>query len=266
MKIWIIIDQSTSLYSWQRMGHGDHEYMIYRDQLHQYSSQTTQAHYCMFMKQGIDYLIAQWVDHILCPPMIEAYYHKLYPQIVPVFQQYCNHILKFSLVGKIWHIGSLTQCEMINMLWWDISQSHVLTPRQVSNRHFNDDLPIRTSSDKHLPHRLSDHKPDHRIINHQIKALLKPLKDAAVDTIIWLDRAYRACDVSITHHSRQLKRHRQDVLHTIWNQLISIPSPSWNYSVQIHYTGRLQDLTTNKKLWWTLWRGKTIEIQQIKIN
>jgi len=266
MKIWIIIDQWSSLYSWLRMGHTDHKYVIYRDQLHQYSSHTTLTHYCQVMKQGIDYLITQWVDHILCPPMIEAYYHKSHPQILPLFQKYCLQALQYSIVGKIWFMGSLNQCEMINMLRWDVSQTHTPTPRQVSNRHYHTDLPFWTSPDLHLTHRLLDHKPDHPIINHQIKSLLKPLKDAAVDTMIWLDRAYRACDVSITHHSRQITRYRRDILQTIWDQLVNVKSSEETYSVQIHHTGTINLLKSNKKLWRILWRGKMIEIIQHKID
>jgi hypothetical protein len=276
MKIWLLIDTYSSLYCWQWMGHHDHEYIIYRDQLNQHSSQTTLAHHHTVMKQWLDYLLTQGVDHIVCPPVIELHYQSQYPQILPVFQQYIEHNLSHSIVGKIWFVGSTIQCQSINLHRWDSLASWNLdtpwglkngakTVNQSNNRHFNANFPIRTSPDHHLTHRLTDHKPDHYTCNTLIKQLLRPLKDASVDTVIWLDWSYYACDVSRSHHCRKIKRHRSDIFQQIQNSLNLPASPTW-YSVAIHHTGTLRDLQQNKKLRWMLARGQNHEITQIIID
>lgn len=269
MKIWLIIDQLSSLYARQWLGNDEHEYLIYRDQLHQYSSHTTISNHHQIMKKGINYLIDQWVDHIICPPTIELHYQQQYPKILPIFQQYIAHTTQHSIVGKIGFIWSATQCQDINLHRWDITSQHQATSKQVSNRHYNNNLPIWTSIDLHLTHRLLDHKPDHFIINHTIKWLIRPLKNAAVDTIIWLDRAYYACDVSLTHHCRGISRHRSDILKQIFSSSWSLLKPlgvSWSYSITIHHTGTLHDLEQNKKLQWLLAKGQNYKIHQIKID
>jgi len=263
MKIWLVIDQLSSLYARQRMGQHDHEYIIYRDQLNQHSSQTTTTHHHQIMKQGIDYLIAQWVDHIICPPTIELHYHQQYPQILPIFQQYLAYTLRYSIVGKIGFVGSTIQCQDINLHLWDIKSQHQPAAKQVSNRHYNSTLPIWTSIDTQLTHWLQDYKPDHFIANHIIKWLLRPLKDASVDTIIWLDWAYYACDVSFTHHCRSIKRHRSETLNTIWQQQ-SVSSSE--YSVNIHHTGTIRDLENNKKIQRLLAKWQNYSIQITKID
>lgn len=287
MKIGVLIDNITSLYCWQWMGHTDHEYIVYRDQLHQYSQDTTLAHYHSIMKQWLEYLVQQWVDHIICPPTIEIHFSPQYTQILPIFQSYVTHALQHSIVGKIWFVGSNTQCESINLHWWDITtivgapwlqcplrvertsvplegsypKDWGFAPRQLSNRHFNPNFPIRTSIDTQLTHRLLDHKPDHPTSHQHIKQLLRPLKDAAVDTVIWLNRSYYACDVSRTHHTRSIKRHRTGVLQSLTERLLQPFLASWTYRVSIHHTGTLRDLQANKKIRRLLARGKTVDIQ-----
>ncbi len=265
MRIWLLIDTYSSLYCWQWMGHHNHEYIIYRDQLHQNSSQTTLSHHHTMMKQWLEYLVAQWVDHIICPPVIELHYSTQYPQITPIFQNYLTHVLQHSTVGKIWFTGNYIQCESINIHWWEIKSSYTVIPKQINNHHFNPNFPIWSNNDIHLPHRLNNHKPDHPTCNQLIKSILRPLKDASVDTVIWLDWAYYACDVSRTHHCRHIKRHRSDTLKSIFENLIS-PEYSWTYSVAIHNTGTLRDLQQNKKLWWMFTRGQNSEIKQVSID
>lgn len=270
MRIWLLIDTIASLYSRQWMGHHDHEYIIYRDQLNQHSSQTTASHHHQIMQTWLDYLIAQWVDHIICPPMIELHFAHHYPQILPLFQQYLGHTLTHSIVGKIGFVGSRIQCESINLHRWDIKTTSIapwegscpedwgFTIKQTNNRHFNPKFPIRTSVDQHLTHRLTDHKPDHYICNTLIKSLLRPLKDANVDTVIWLDWSYYACDVSRSHHCRSIKRHRSDIIKTIFDSFQIKPSDQYNIS--IHHTGTLRDLQSNKSLWRMLARGQQTQI------
>lgn len=273
MRIWLIIDTISSCYCWQWMGHDDHEYHIYRDQQHQHSTDTTSAHHHWVMHRGIQYLLTQGVDHIICPPTIELQYAHLYPQILTIFTQYIAHTLNYSTVGKVGFVWSITQCQDINLHWWDITFKHLSTPRQVSNRHYNYKLPLWTSIDKNLTQRLDQHKPDHFIANHMIKSLLRPLKDAHVDTAIWLDWAYYACDVSLSHHCRSIKRHRSTILQSILYSLIfdawvnpsGVNSKTW-YNVTIHHTWTLRDLKANKKIRRLLARGKNTEIQQINID
>ncbi len=277
MRIWLLIDTYSSLYCWQRMGQYDHEYIIYRDQLNQNSSQTTLAHHHSIMKAWLDYLVDQWVDYVICPPVIELHYENQYPQILPIFTQYLKHTLQHSIVGKIWFIGTPGQCESINLHWWDITSNYspwegghgatdgILLNKQLNNRHFNPNFPIWTSIDQHLTHRLGDHRPDHYICNSLIKQLLRPLKDAAVDTIIWLDWSYYACDVSRTHHCRSIKRHRSEIV----QQFFSPPMKEGSgevYSVSVHHTGTLRELEQNKKLRWLLARGQNTKVQQVKID
>ena len=248
----------------QRLWSYDHDYIIYRDQLHQYSNQTTLTHHHTIMKQGLDYLVAQWVDHIICPPTTELHYQQDYPQIMPIFQQYISHTLQYSIVGKIGYLGSRIQCEAINLHWWTIASAHQPTSRQTTNHHYNIQLPIRINHDHHLMQRLIDHNPKHYQCNTIIKQLLKPLKDAAVDTVIWLDWAYYACDVSRAHHCRKIKRHRSDILKAIFDNF-QVKSNN-QYSISIHHTGTLHDLIHNKKIRRLLARGKQINIQQMLID
>ena len=264
MKIGVLIDQLSSLYHWQWMSHSNHEYIIYRDQNHQNSSQTNLPHHHTIMRQWLDYLIAQWVDHIICPPIIELYFHTQYPQILPIFHQYLVHILQYSIVGKIWFVGNTVQCESINLHRGEIKTTHIPIFKQLSNRYFNAKFPIWTSIDIHLPHRISDHKPDHPVCNQLIKSILRPLKNAAVDSIVWLDWAYYACDVSWSHHCHSIKRHPSDTVKTIFDSLDL--SSSETYNVTICYTGTLRDLQQNKRLWWLLAKGQNHQIQQLKID
>jgi hypothetical protein len=277
MKIGVLIDQLSSWYCWQRMGHHDHDYIIYRDQLNQNSSQTTLAHHHNIMKAWLDYLVDQWVKYIICPPMVELHFQWQYPQIAPIFTQYLTHALQHSIVGKIWFIGTPVQCQSINLHWWDIISNYspwerengategVLLNKQLNNRHFNPNFPLRTSTDIHLPHRLVDHKPDHYICNSLTKKLLRPLKDAAVDTVIWLDWSYYACDVSRAHHCRSIKRHHSNVIQQFFSPLVKEGSGEV-YSISIYHTGTLRDLQQNKKLRWMLARGQNHEITQIRID
>lgn len=260
MKIGILIDHISSLYCWQWINHSDHEYIIYRDQIHQHSADIGLWHHYQIMKQWIDYLISQQVDHIICPPVIEWYFWSTYPQISTIFRDYITHTLQYSIVGKIWFIGNQTQCQSINLLWSDINIQHIPTAHQTHNRHYHSDLPIWTSITPHLHHWLADHNPKHYICNHIIKQCIRPLKDAAVDTIVWLDWSYYACDVAISHQCNHIRWHKSNILRTIWDMYDFTPS---TYAVSIHHNGNITSIQQNKKIRRMLTRWTNNDVHEI---
>lgn len=208
-------------------------------------------------------------DLILLPPVYETLllqsedsdYKKYKEKIVPLFTALIqNHILPFSIVGKIGLIGYTEHQEIFANHWRALISNYVPTDHQSNNKYYQKQLPIYPIPTDHWS--ILYDLPRTWFVNKLIKEDLRKFEDYAIDTVLPLDRGYlKYWKVIKQKFHNKIRRYDEKVVFGLLDSLLeTFETGIWSsYSVQIIYTGKLP-LERNKTLKWALQRGKSTDI------
>lgn len=202
------------------------------------------------IQKDIKYLINQWFEQIILPPVFEVYFRYLHDNksdytdiIIPIFETFFKkQILPYSIVWKICLIGNPSHTEKIDGViksWW---QGHKLTSHQENNRHFHKERLIY-HHDTTIFNTLYD-LGHSRFVNKLIKVKLKKIKDRAPDTLVPTNYGYlKFCK---TIHGFSHKNIRFDSKNTwvgIINDIIWISSDksATTHKYKLYHTGDKPD-------------------------
>ena len=209
--------------------------------------------------------------HIFLSPAYELYYIHILntnKSIIPLFNNYLNHSLHYSLVGKIGYIWWYTDIEKINIIHNTITQEYIPTEKQQSIKIFQQPFAKRTkdTSMRTFFSRFASNRS--MMINKIIKFDLRYFKDANVDTIIPLSYEYFNYQRTISSffNPKKQKFHKREVMETLFSDLIDkLSLPTWPQSeVTLFVTGS-DHLLKNKK-WETIashWWQYTLNYKDI---
>jgi hypothetical protein len=96
-----------------------------------------------------------------------------------------------------------------------IHTQFVISERQKKHRHFNPSWPIWFVETRHRATRMDDFSPRSWMINNLVKFDLHKLKDAAVDSLVLMDRSYLLIHKSLVHHTKQIKYDGRKILQDV---------------------------------------------------
>lgn len=243
----------------------DHEYIIYYDDLLRPYGDKPAALVQAVIADAMDVLIKRGVDTIILPPVRELAF-RAHEKVLPLFQTYLtDYCFTNSLVGKMWAIGDRSDIQIAQPLLESVAAEHTLTDNQQKIKKFHHPMnrwlketPLR----KYFLTVLSYSDP---MANKVAKFDLRYFKDANVDTLIPLNYGYFNYQNTVTKflNFKKCRFHKLDKVQHSFEKIV--PEKGTKYWISILYTGQKELLERQKKIIWTLQRGKSIEVQREKI-
>lgn len=257
----------------------DHEYVIYYDQAHQFYGDQTFEESLLNVQSGIDYLIKEWVDYIILPPIYElAHFVRSWGneeerkggKILPLFTEYVmKECFAYSHVGKIGAIGDYADVHVIQTYLKTLEKTYTLSDIQKAIKKFHSPFAYWTKEVSLRKYFLTKLSFSNLLVNKVVKEDLRYFKDAMVDTLIPLSYGYFNYQHTITKflNFKKIRFHKLEKIENCFQQLAEgLKLKAWAYWVKVIYTGHIEFLEREKKWMWLLQRGKWITIEMIKIE
>ena len=215
---------------------------------------------CLALAQDCDLIIVPPVYEILILQSNDSEYKKVNQKIVSLYTTLIqNHVLPYSIVGKIGLIGYRHHQDLFQNYWNELKQWHSLTSNQSTNKHFQKQIPLYPLPTDHWS--ILYTLPRTWFVNKLIKEDLRKFKDYNIDTILPLDRGYlKHSKVIKQKFHNKIRRYDEKIVFWILNELLeATKSQSSDYLVNLYYTGSIP-LEGNKTFKRALERGKSIKI------
>lgn len=269
MKIWLITSSLDNLYLFRFLNEYNFSYHIYYDQEGGHRWDKTPAFVEQRIRQWLDYLLSQWIEKCILPPIWELVFLKIekYQQyIIPLFSSFVlEQVLPWSRIGKIWLLGDWSDLQHQQLLK-DLCITYVLNDNQQSTKNFHQplqywskELPLR----KYFMVLLSQKNwMIHNVVKHDMRYFL----DAWVDTLIPCNYWYFAFDVTLAKyvHTKKCRWYKLEKIACLFAN-IAKNFEQKTYSVTIHHTGTIAHLQAEKKWMWILQKGKQVDLTIIAL-
>ena len=250
----------------------DHEYHVFLDnrlgERGQLSVEDSEKRLkaCLALAKDCDLIIVPPVYEILILQSDDSEYKKYNQKVASLFSSLIqNHILPYSIVGKIGLIGPRHHQDLFQNHWNTLKSDYTPTDHQANNKHFQTQFPLYPIATDHWNILYTLDKS--WFVNKLIKDDLAKFKDYNIDTVLALDRGYlKHGKVIKQKFHNKIRRYDEKIIFGILDTLLN---SSWatesKYSVEVNYTG--DDYFMNNKVFErTLARGKSTEVRLQKIE
>lgn len=271
MKIGVICSNNDTLWLFRILEKYDNEYFVYYDFLNWPYGDKWFDFSVKCVEAWIQYLLDQWVDKIILPPVFELHYlqskNKFVDQILPLFQNYVlEYGFKYSLVGKIWIFWDYTDIQVVEKLLKNLEKRYKLSENQKNIRKFHSPFCYRTKEVNLRKSFLINLSYSDFMVNKVVKFDLRYFKDAMTDTVLPMNYWYFAYEKTISKffNFKKIRFHKLEKLDEIFEWFISKEKKS-EYWVNIFFSGTSDFLTRDKRLVWLMQRWKSIELKLEKI-
>lgn len=269
MKIGVICSSISDLHLFNLLNAYDHEYVVFLDNRYGAWGQLSRVDSLERLNLCLNADEIKWCDKFILPPLYELWVHletenkELQSKVLPLFQNYLkNHVLSYSIVGKIWCIGFEHHLNIIGKFWDNLTKDRPLTANQTKNRHFQKNFPLYMIQTNHWS--VLYDLPRSWFVNKLIKIDLKKMKDYGIDSMIALEYGYFKHQKTILDaFHKKVRFHREEKLGAILDGMIK--DNQSEYGISICHSWDLDALESNKDLMWLLGKGKNIKIERKKI-
>ncbi len=291
MKIWLLTSWIEFVPLFRLLNQFDHEYIIFFDWDYWPWGDKDFETVLKRVEYWINYLISK-VDKIILPPLWEIFFlsqNKFEDKIFPLFLNYCLYCLNWSLVWKIWFVWDWLDKNYFQKLFPFVKEKYTLNERQKNTKKFNKKFPVWIKEVPMWKYYLIQFSFRDRMVRKTIKVDLRYFKDAAVDTLIFLNWWYLAYDKMIRNWLN-FKKIRYHSLFKMYEKRLKLKNENigWKieeenykflksifslfeekqtcYNIKIYYTWHLEFLLRQKRLIYLLRRWKQTDLDTIKIS
>ena len=238
---------------------------IYMDRAHRPRWDKSQDLRVEQSKKWVEYLISKWVEKCIVPPMLEKYLMEIYPEyILPLFQTYMSDfVCRYSLVGKLWLLCEHTDMNIAQDIVSQYTKNAILTWSQSKTKRFHTDRPVWKQAVPMWTYFLTTYGKRDWMVRKSIKHDLRPLKDAAVDTLIPTSRWFLFYTRILHQHNNRKKiRFHGTASVAECIQKLLWETSGW-YSCTLHTTCDIPSFTPESKWMRMLGRGGDVKIINI---
>lgn len=215
------------------------------------------------MRKGVEYLLTQGVDYIIVPPVYESLVQ--HEKIIPLFKHYLHAcVFPYSLVGKLWVLCNRSDKKLAIPCIKYHATSYVPSERQQQIRSFDTSFPSRIQEVSHWQLQLPFAGRREWMTDKLIKQDLRGLKDAAVDTLVPLDRSILYREKQINHRmGSKVRFHgKEKVRELLWSFFpVGESIPDTIPSCRLHVTASPDALLASKPRRWMLQQGMRREVE-----
>lgn len=265
MKIGVISSWNEMLGLFKYLNKFDHEYMVVYDFLYWPYGDKGFDFVLERIKKHIDLLSKQWVDKIIVPPVYELALADD-ERVMSLFQNYVlDHCFTGSLVGKIGLFWDFADIQVAQELFKTLEKKYKLSDAQKNIKKFQNPFAYRAKQVTMRKYYLTSFSYSDFMVNKQVKFDLKYFKDANVDTIIPLNYAYFHFEKTIKKFFNQKKTKFHSLEKLISSSREQLEEKSETYAVKIFYSWHVELLKAEKRIMWLLQRGKSINLEFVKM-
>ena len=238
---------------------------IYIDRSHRPRWDKSQVLRLEQAKKWVEYLIAQWVEKCIVPPMLEKMLLDIYPEyILPLFDIYMKEMVcAHSLVGKLWFLCEYADIDTAQDIITTYTKKATLTPYQSKTKKFHQNRPVWKKVVPMWTYFLTTYGKRDWMVRKSIKHDIRYFKDSGVDTLIPLSRGFLFYTKILHQHCnwKKIRFHGTDSVATCIQKMIW--ESSWWYHCTIYTTCDIPSLTPENKWMRMLGRGGDVEVKRV---
>lgn len=267
MRIWVVMSWYEMIPMIQVLQQYNHTYHIFVDWAYWpwlHKSFALQKERALFAMHSLE----EKVDAFIVPPSIELALLKTWntiKPILPIFQTYITqHVLPYSLVGKLWLLCSHTHmydtdCStLLDGYLHTVATSHELTKNQSFISSFHTSFPFWKKDVAMWMYFLWQYGNRHWMVRKTIKHDLRYFFDAWVDTLVPMDWWFLSYESVLSSRTKRkkIRFHGKNALTEVCQQYVDT-AHDHTYALRAYTTDTQCPLSREKKYqlllskWWT---------------